>query len=305
MYSFAFPFKMATGEGFENLTMLDILPWEDVLNKHVLPCLSIPDLFQLRQVNSQALHLVTSFFNSTFKIDLSPYCSKITPDAFRLILGENEVLNALVLSGCKNWLTDRLLVPVLIRNERLLRLNISNCLHLQSETIQAVAESCHSLTALSLKDCHWLNVPSFLMVAVSCRELEKVDLTSCWEINDECIMSLVVACQKITHLSLAKIYGITNQAIDAVAKGCPRLQYLDVQGCWRVNNSAIRNVGEYCKCLQVIKVSDCRDVTEASLARLRLRGVKVDVPAPVGLNLSRLEHTFGHGELVPPLYLQI
>ncbi|XP_066267924.1 F-box/LRR-repeat protein 15-like [Branchiostoma lanceolatum] len=296
---------MATGEDLEKLTMLDVLPWEDVLNKHVLPCLSIQDLFQLRQANTQALHLVTTFFNSTFKIDLSPYSSKITADAFKLILGENQVLNVLVLSGCKNWLTDRLLVPVIMRNERLLRLNISNCLHLQSETIQAVAENCHSLTALSLKDCHWLNVPSFLMVAVSCRELEKVDLTSCWEVDDECIMSLVVACKKLTHLSLAKIYGITNQAIDAVAKGCPRLQYLDVQGCWRVNNSAIRNIGEYCKRLQVIKVSDCRDVTEASLARLRLRGVKVDVPAPVGLNLSRVEHTFGRSELVPPLYLQI
>ncbi|KAI8504008.1 F-box/LRR-repeat protein 15 [Branchiostoma belcheri] len=296
---------MASGYGAEKLTILDILPWEDVLNRHVLPCLSLPDLFRLRQANSQALHLVTTFFCSTFKIDLSPYSSKITPDAFRLILGENCVLNVLVLSGCKNWLTDRLLVPVILRNQRLLRLNISNCLHLQSETIQAVAENCPSLTALSLKDCHWLNVPSFLMVAVSCRELEKVDLTSCWEINDECVMSLVVACQKITHLSLAKIYGITNQAIDAVAKGCPRLQYLDVQGCWRVNNFAIRNVGEYCKHLKVIKVSDCRDVTEASLARLRLRGVKVDVPAPVGLNLSRVEHTFERSELVPPLYLQI
>jgi len=35
-------------------------------------------------------------------------------------------------------------------------------------------------------------------------------------------------------------------------------------------------VAEYCALLASLAVTDCRDVTEASLARLRARGVEVD-----------------------------
>ena len=36
-------------------------------------------------------------------------------------------------------------------------------------------------------------------------------------------------------------------------------------------------VGEYCPFLTILEIKDCRDISEASLARLRLRGVKIDM----------------------------
>jgi len=49
-------------------------------------------------------------------------------------------------------------------------------------------------------------------------------------------------------------------------------------------------VGEYCPLLTNLEVRDCRDISEASLARLRIRGVRIDVEQakwtnmPVGPN---------------------
>lgn len=41
-----------------------------------------------------------------------------------------------------------------------------------------------------------------------------------------------------------------------------------------------RFLGEYCKSLQGLQVRECRDVTEISLARLRAKSIRVDVPIP-------------------------
>ena len=39
-----------------------------------------------------------------------------------------------------------------------------------------------------------------------------------------------------------------------------------------------RFLGEYCPKLRALQVRECREITEASLARLRFLGIKIDVP---------------------------
>ena len=64
-----------------------------------------------------------------------------------------------------------------------------------------------------------------------------------------------------------------------------------------------RLVGEYCKNLQFLNVNDCRSVTEASLARLRVRGLQIDVQASTWQQLRRLSNTFPYAR--PCINLQI
>jgi len=50
-------------------------------------------------------------------------------------------------------------------------------------------------------------------------------------------------------------------------------------------------LAEYTHSLKALQVRDCRDVTETSLARLRLRKVKIDKPAPPHMRgLSNVRH---------------
>ena len=52
-------------------------------------------------------------------------------------------------------------------------------------------------------------------------------------------------------------------------------------------------LGEYAQSLEALQVRDCRDVTEASLAKLRVKGIRIDVrPPPEARNLNIL-HSAG------------
>lgn len=49
-------------------------------------------------------------------------------------------------------------------------------------------------------------------------------------------------------------------------------------------------LGEYAHSLEALQVRDCRDITEASLARLRSRGIKIDKRPPPEARTLNLLH---------------
>ena len=72
-----------------------------------------------------------------------------------------------------------------------------------------------------------------------------------------------------------------------IAAYCPGLIALDIRGCWRVSDNGVKRIAEYCKELKLLNIMDCRDVTEASLMRLRKRGVRLDRPVdPLTIRLG-------------------
>ena len=72
-----------------------------------------------------------------------------------------------------------------------------------------------------------------------------------------------------------------------IACYCSRLIALDIRGCWRVSDNGVKRIAEYCKDLKLLNITDCRDVTEASLMRLRKRGVRIDRPVdPLSIRLG-------------------
>jgi hypothetical protein len=75
---------------------------------------------------------------------------------------------------------------------------------------------------------------------------------------------------------VSNIYSVTDKTMAHIAAHCPRLIALDIRGCWRISDNGVKRVAEYCKELKILNILDCRDVTEASLVRLRKRGVRID-----------------------------
>ncbi|XP_070545127.1 F-box/LRR-repeat protein 15-like isoform X2 [Ptychodera flava] len=260
------------------VNLLD-LPWDDILISHILPYLSLTQLFQLQRVSRDFHELIQEFLASQTVFDFSVVSSKLTKEAFLMAVEHTNLLRELSLRNCKGWLKDDILIPVISRNQQLQKIDLGGCSGLTSKIIQCIAANCQSLQSISLSECHWVQAPSIEMLALNCSQLEHVNLMSCWELDDETILTLIMTHPGLKYLSLAKIYGITDVVIDMLARSCSQLEFLSVQGCWRITNSVVRLLGDYCPKLNQLEVEDCRDINEGSLARLRVKGIKIDVPA--------------------------
>lgn len=271
-------------------TLLDI-PWHDVLFTHIFPKLNLKEIFRLRQVSSELKLAVTEYFKLNKTVELSSMNSVFNSKAFTLLTSEASCIRRLILSNCK-WLTNSCLRPVLEKNKNLVELDISGCSSVTNECLLVLAENAKFLQRLCLKNCHWVSASAVISIAFHCQYLENVDLASCWEVNDEAVCQLVSHGSSLKNLSIARIYGITDRSLSMVAEMCPKLEELNVAGCWRITDWGVRMIGEYCRNMRYLKVDDCRDVTEKSLATLRLR-MRIDrnkshYPYPVAIPSSLL-----------------
>lgn len=266
------------------------LPWEDVVFLHIFPHFTIPQLFKFRRVCRFFREACDSYFAWQRSLDCSLVSSRLTVSALTLITTANSSLRLLILKNCKSWLCDNVLVEILKRNSRLHVLDLTACSGVSNLALYTLAEFNPGLRVLKLRECRWVSSDAITQVSLCCTGLEHVDLTGCWEVMDACVSSLASCCSGLKTLLLNDCYGISDNGIRIIANSCPKLTHLGIRGCWRVSNSAVKLIGEYCPFLRKLEVKDCRDISEASLARLRVRGVKIDVEKvdwqrmPVGLN---------------------
>ena len=89
-------------------------------------------------------------------------------------------------------------------------------------------------------------------------------------------MSILIIFFRLEFLSVSNIYSLTDKMMVHIAAYCPGLIALDIRGCWRISDNGVKRIAEYCKELKLLNIMDCRDITEASLMRLRKRGVRLD-----------------------------
>ena len=253
------------------------LPWEDVVFVHILPHLSLRQLFQCRRVCKVLKEITDTYFKICRKLDCSEVSCRLTGPAFDLMTKASTHLQCLRLAYCKNWLDQDALRNILKQNPRLQELDLTGCSSLTNLTLFTLTESCRSLKELRLRECRWVSSDAVTQLSLCCTDLEVVDLGGCWEVVDACVASLVSCCTKLKFLSVNDCYSVSDQSISLIAKCCSGLQHLGVKSCWRVTNSSIVLVGEYCKQLKSLEVKDCRDINEISLARLRPKGIQIDV----------------------------
>ncbi|XP_060079973.1 F-box/LRR-repeat protein 15-like [Ylistrum balloti] len=261
------------------LSLFD-LPWEDVLFRNVLPFLPLPTLFKFRTVCKTAKELITNYFSQTKSLNLCQVAFRMTSSAFHIMTDNNFSLEMIVMRNAKDWLSNELFLPLINNSQRLIKVDLTNCQTVNNVCLQALSGTCKNLKELYLRDCHWVSVEGVKAVSLNCKNLEKLDLTGCWEVNDNALVVIAIYSQKLKYLSVAKIYGLTDHAISSLAKSSKSLAHLNVQGCWRLSDDSIRDLAEYSRTLKVLQVRECRDITECSLARLRIQQVKLDVRPP-------------------------
>ena len=172
------------------------LPWEHVIYRYVMPCLSLKEIFQQRLVCRQFKEMVDRYFTLTFVIDISRVPGRMTATAFSIMVDNNRCLRYLTLRNAKDWLSDQLILPVFENNPHLQKVDLTNCSSLTEASLTAVAIQCPHLQILILRDCHWVSPVGLSMVTLCLTGLEHLDLTGCWDLKDEAIISLVMECNK-------------------------------------------------------------------------------------------------------------
>ncbi|XP_002741467.1 uncharacterized protein LOC100372595 [Saccoglossus kowalevskii] len=222
-----------------NRNLLD-LPWDDILVGRIIPFLSLSEIFQLQLVSKLSLQLIRHYFSKCSILDFSEVAHKVKEAMFHRAVENSVCLRVLILKNCKDFLKDENFIPVVEQNPQLQKIDLTGCLSLTSQSIQAIANSCPALHYISVHGCHWVQAPALAVLAMNCECLQYVDLTSCWELDDETILVLIISHPGLKYLSLAKIYGITNVVIDMLARTCSAFEHLNIQGCWRITNSVIR-----------------------------------------------------------------
>ncbi|XP_067046185.1 F-box/LRR-repeat protein 15-like [Acropora muricata] len=283
------------------------LPLEDVIFLHIFPHFTIPQLCHCRKVCKFFREACDSYFAWQKSLDCSQVASRLSAKAFSLITQGNSSLRVLVLKNCKSWLDETLLVDILKRNTRLCELDLTACSSLTNLSLFTLAECNSSLKVLKVRECRWVSSDAIIQVSLCCIGLQRVDLSGCWEVTDACVSSLASCCKELETLLLNDCYSVSDNSIRIVANCCHKLSHLALKGCWRVSNAAVKMIGEYCQYLSILEVKDCRDISEASLARLRLNGVKIDVDKTKRLVLHAGLHGYAQQEdwRVPVVNLNI
>ena len=251
------------------------LPWQDVIFLRIFCHLPLSDISRLRRTSKTFNELCLSYFKYCTSLDCFPVSSKLTEDAIVRITKHSHCLKRLSFANCKSF-KDSTLVGVLQRNLNVTSLNISGCNSFSNHGLFAVATCCTNLVQVYLRECRWVSSEAVVKLAKLCKMLEVVDLTGCWEVDDECLVTLVMSCPKITQLCVNGCYGITDTSLHVLSRQLLELARLELDGCWRVTNRAIKMIGEYCHKLRYLNVKDCRDISEASLARLRVKHVIIN-----------------------------
>jgi len=260
------------------LALTDI-PWDDVLYRTLFPMLPWRSLFYLRGTCRDTFNCVNQYLEVCRRVNLIQTGPRMNAATFNVITGRNQSIRILFLRNFKDWLVDAVVCPVIEQNMFLAKLDITNCSTISNQTVMTAANKCRQLEELKMRDCPWLTPEAIMAVAHGCPQLSHLDIAGCWNINDDAVILLSVACKKLTYLSVARVYGVTDRSIGLVARNCAELRHLNMQGCWRVTNQAVTQLGEYCRKLHILQVRDCRDINEMSLARIRVKGIRVDVQA--------------------------
>lgn len=261
------------------------LNWDDIIIPHILPYLTVKELFLLRPVCAEALDLVTSYVTQSRRLDLaSSNPDRFTITAFQIITSGATNLRHLNLRGSSlRWLRNEILQPVLFSNCNLTFIDLSFCSALTNGILFALAttECAKKLKVLKLESCGWADSEALITLFSATCSLVDVDLTGCWQSGDASVpIALSRNNPQLKQVTFANVYGLRDESVEFLARNLRSLEYLDLRECYRLTNASIFVLGEYGKSLQSLRVKGCRDVDEVSLDRIRWRGIALDVDAP-------------------------
>ncbi|XP_017095757.2 F-box/LRR-repeat protein 15 isoform X2 [Drosophila bipectinata] len=262
--------------------------WDDVLIPHVAVYLSLKDLFNLRCCSRTAQKFSEAALEKRQELHLSGNNSSNIEDGFRVLARCCRRLEVLHLACCR-WLTDDLLLPLLANNkQRLVAVNLNECVNITALSLQPIIVECKELRVLKLSKCEWLTTGAVDALTLHQSKLVEFDISYCGAIGERCLIIFFRRLNNLTVLSLANTPSVTDQVLIQIGNYCRELEHINLIGCAAISDYGVHALTQSCPLLQSLMVQRCPLVTERVLAPLRGR-VHIDRPG-MSYNLPAMHH---------------
>ncbi|XP_055268543.1 F-box/LRR-repeat protein 2-like [Moschus berezovskii] len=215
------------------------------------------------------------------------------------VCGAPPPLASLSLAYCSSLKDASVLSLIPALGPRLRVLDLSSCVALTNQTLQAICTYFTHLSVLRLAWCKELGDwgllgleepikapsqepqphkelehqasspkdpspqpqgPSLLML----QALRELDLTACSKLTDASLTK-VLRFPQLRQLSLSLLPALTDKALVAVAKGCPSLERLALSHCSLLSDQGWAQAASFWPRLQHLNLSSCSQLTEQTL----------------------------------------
>ncbi|KPU74383.1 uncharacterized protein Dana_GF21540, isoform B [Drosophila ananassae] len=262
--------------------------WDDVLIPQVAVYLTLKDLFNLRCCSRTAKKFAEAAMEKRQELHLSGNNSSNIEDGFRVLARCCRRLEVLHLACCR-WLTDDLLLPLLANNkQRLVAVNLNECINITALSLQPIIVECKELRVLKLSKCQWLTTGAVDALTLHQSKLVEFDISYCGAIGERCLIIFFRRLNNLTVLSLANTPSVTDQVLIQIGNYCRELEHINLIGCAAISDYGVHALTQSCPLLQSLMVQRCPQVTERVLAPLRGR-VHIDRPG-MSYNLPAMQH---------------
>eukprot|EP00079_Xenopus_tropicalis_P023226 XP_012815465.1 PREDICTED: F-box/LRR-repeat protein 13 isoform X2 [Xenopus tropicalis] len=189
--------------------------------------------------------------------------------SWKIISQNSSLWSSIDFSSVRQYVQDKFVVNTL-RKCRLyvIRLNFRSCSSLHWPTFKAIGE-CKNLQDLNLSECIHLNDESIRIICEGCPALlylniSHTDVTNATlRIVSRCLLNL-------QFLSLAYCRKFTDKGLQYLGsgKGCPKLIYLDLSGCTQISVDGFTFLAAGCNSLQQLKINDMFTLTDKCITAL-------------------------------------
>nr|XP_048293096.1 F-box/LRR-repeat protein 20-like isoform X5 [Myodes glareolus] len=130
--------------------------------------------------------------------------------------------------------------------------------------------------------------PSLLML----QTLQELDLTACCKLTDASLAK-VLQFPQLRQLSLSLLPALTDTGLVAVARGCPSLERLALSHCSHLSDEGWAQAARFWPRLQHLNLSSCSQLTEQTLDTIgqACKQLRVlDVAMCPGINMAAVRH---------------
>lgn len=262
------------------ISSLESLPRDDVLFKLLLPKLDVKDWLSLHQTSKTFSNILDAFFVVNKYLRVSD-AHTLSAQTFCRMSHSATNLRSLIVHSC-HWMTDALLKPVLKNNPKLEILDITDCIHCTSTTLQVLTVNCPNISCLVLRGCTWVE-PTAVDYFSNHRnsrkkadDMENVLMTmgkglrtnlkrrtkAKYRGKDHLFESLQMQRRENVKRSPAKL-NIGNLRFKPVT-------VLDLHGCGNITNDNIETLTTVFKQLEVLRIGNNSDISDEAMRSIAL-----------------------------------
>ncbi|XP_027372098.1 leucine-rich repeat-containing protein 29 isoform X2 [Bos indicus x Bos taurus] len=171
------------------------------------------------------------------------------------------------------------LIPGL--DPRLRVLDLSSCVALTNQTLQAI---CTYLTRLSVLRLAWckelgdwgllglgepIQAPSQEPQVLQFPQLRQLSLSLLPALTDKALVAVAKGCPSLERLALSHCSLLSDQGWAQAASSWPRLQHLNLSSCSQLTEQTLDSVGQACRQLRMVDVAMCPGISIASVRRFQ------------------------------------